>query len=73
MDNCAYSLDSDARSAQQRDSSLSKVVDDKCEQGALDSAPKGLESGHNESKQSSQIESVDKSGLSRQSHYIAGS
>lgn len=65
MDDCLYSLDSDPRSA--RRPSHRDEKDKQAVQGAG-----SMVSHHENNQNSSQIESVDKSGLSRQSHYTAG-
>ena len=65
MDDCLYSLDSDPRSARRASVRNEKL--------AIEPAPAaGSNASQNEINRSSQVESVDKSGLSRQSHYTAG-
>lgn len=74
MDDCLYSLDSDPRSARrasvQNNERLAIEPAESSAETPVDAA--GSNASQNEIKSSSQVESVDKSGLSRQSHYTAG-
>ena len=73
MDDCLYSLDSDPRSARQEQ--LAIRDDDEVEEQVAAAPAPGAGPGHdvhNESSKGSQVASIDKSGLSRESHYTAG-